>query len=217
MSAFQIIPKEVEQAFGSEGTEKFVLFLNQGFENQKTNVLQIVNDSFHDHVTMEVSRVRLEVAELRTELKSDIAHVDNKVSELRADMAELRTELKSDIAHVDNKVSELRADMAELRTELKSDIAHVDNKISELRADMAELRTELKSDIANLRADSKADNADLHKAISDVQKTIAGQTKWLLVILLAGVTLYPIAVKIVDRVFPEPKSPVIIQNSPAQE
>jgi hypothetical protein len=196
MSAFQIIPKEVENAFGSDGAEKFVLFLNQGFENQKTNVLQIVNDSFHDHVTMEVSRVRLEVAELRTELKTEI-------SELRVDMAELRTELKTDIGHLDNKISELR-------TELKTDIAQLDNKISELRVDMAGLRTELKTDIANLRADFKADNADLHKAIS-------GQTRWLLAILLAGVILYPIAVKIVDRVFPDPKSPIIMQNSPAQD
>jgi hypothetical protein len=43
------------------------------------------------------------------------------------------------------------------------------------------------------------------------------QTKWLLAILLAGIIFYPIAVKIVDRVFPDPKSPIIMQNPPIQQ
>ena len=59
------------------------------------------------------------VADLRTELKSDLVELR---TELKADMAELRTELK--------------ADLAELRTELKADLA-------ELRGEQAGMRSDL--------------------------------------------------------------------------
>jgi len=179
MQAFQIIPKEVEKAFGVDGAEKFVLFLNQGFENQKANIIQAVSDAFHDHVTTEISRVRLEVADLRT------------------DMAELRAELRTDMAELR---AELRTDMAELRAELKTDMA-------ELRTDMVELRTELKTDNASLRAEFKADISEVHKAISN-------QTRWILVALLAGAVLYPISIKLIDRLIPASQPSVILQ--PAQ-
>jgi hypothetical protein len=152
MQAFQIIPKEVEKAFGVDGAEKFVLFLNQGFENQKTNIIQAVSDAFHDHVTTEISRVRLEVADLRT-------------------------------------------DMEKLRAEVKTD--------------MAELRTEMKTDNASLRAEFKADISEVHKAISD-------QTHWILAALLAGVVLYPISIKLIDRLIPAPQSSVILQPAQTQ-
>jgi hypothetical protein len=153
MPAFQIIPKEVENAFGPDGAEKFITFLNQGFENQKINIIQSVTDSFHDHVTTEISKVRLEIADLRTELKTDIAHVETKISDLR--------------------------------TELKMDIAHVETKISDLRAEM------------------KTDFTDVHKAIS-------GQTKWILAALIGGAVLYPISIKLIDKLFPTSPSAVIV-------
>jgi hypothetical protein len=152
MQAFQIIPKEVEKAFGPDGAEKFVLFLNQGFENQKTNIIQAVSDAFHDHVTTEISRVRLEVADLRT-------------------------------------------DMEKLRAEVKTD--------------MAELRTELKTDNASLRAEFKADISEVHKAISN-------QTRWILVALLAGAVLYPISIKLIDRLIPASQPSVILQPAQTQ-
>jgi hypothetical protein len=145
MQTFQIIPKEVEKAFGADGAEKFVLFLNQGFENQKTNVIQAVSDAFHDHVTTEVSRIRLDVADLRT-------------------------------------------DMAELRAEVKTD--------------MAELRTELKIDNASLRAEFKSD--------------LAAQTRWILIALLGGAVIYPVSIKLIDRLFPAPQPSVIMQTAPSQ-
>ena len=174
MSVVHILPKEVEKAFGPEGSEKFVLFLNDAFDSQKTDVIQTVTDRFEKHVTGEASKVRLEVAELRTELKTEIADV-------RADMSEFRTELKGDMADLK---TELKGDMADLKTELKGDIGKLDNKISDLRA-------EFKSDIS-----------EVHKSIADVQKGIAIQTRWILVALLGGAVIYPIAIKLIDRLLP---------------
>jgi F0F1-type ATP synthase membrane subunit b/b' len=156
MLAIRTIPKEVEHAFGEEGTRKFVVFLNETFEEQKINVTESVSDSFHRHISEENSKIRLEAAALRSELKIEIA--------------ELRTELKTEIA--------------ELRTELKTDIAHVENKIAELRADV------------------KSDISDVHKSISDIHKAISAQTRWMVAALLAGAVIYPIAIKLIDKLLP---------------
>ena len=81
-----------------------------------------------------------ENAEIKAELKSDIAG-------LKSDIDKVRTELKSDIG-------ELKADIAKVRTELESDIG-------ELKAGIDKVRSELKSDIGELKADLKADISDL--------------------------------------------------------
>ena len=67
--------------------------------------------------------LRVEIAAVRTELKSDIA-------EVRADMTDLRGELKSDIAEVRADMTGLRGDMAELRGELKANIAALDLRMA---------------------------------------------------------------------------------------
>lgn len=145
MQAIRPLPKEVQKALGEEGADQFVLFLNKIFEEHKQDTIQAVSDSFHNHVTEEVSKVRLEVADLRS------------------DMVGLRSELKSD--------------MADLRAELKSDISHLDNRIS------------------GLRAEFKSDMAGLYRAISI-------QTRWILMALLGGAIIYPIAIKLIDKLLP---------------
>ncbi len=67
----------------------------------------------------DITSVKTDIAELRTELKGDIAELR---TELKGDIAELRTELKGDITDLR---TELKGDIAELRTELKDDIAEV--------------------------------------------------------------------------------------------
>ncbi|MBW7859370.1 MAG: hypothetical protein H3C43_14015 [Leptonema sp. (in: Bacteria)] len=71
--------------------------------------------------------------------------------------------------------------MAELRTELKTE--------------MSELRTELKTEISNLKAEIKSDITEIHKLLS-------AQTRWILVVILAGAVIYPIAIKLIDRLLP---------------
>ena len=40
---------------------------------------------------------------------------------------------------------------------------------------------------------------EVHKEISGIHKAISAQTKWLLIIMLAGITLYPVIQKIADK------------------
>ncbi len=75
-----------------------------------------------------------DIANLRSELKEDIAHLDGRIKDLRS-------ELKEDIAHLDGKIEtqgeRLEGKIKDLRSELKEDIA-------DLRGEMKELRTELR-------------------------------------------------------------------------
>ena len=92
----------------------------------------------------DITSVKADIADLKTELKGDIAELR---TELKGDIAELRTELKGDIYELR---TELKGDIADLRTELKGDNA---NLRTELKGDIADLRTELKDDIAEVKID----------------------------------------------------------------
>jgi chromosome segregation ATPase len=91
--------------------------------------------------------LKTEIADLRAELKGDIANLNGGLSSLRAelkgDIADLRAELKGDIANLNGGLSSLRAelkgDIADLRAELKGDIADVRLEIAELRTEMHQM------------------------------------------------------------------------------
>ena len=78
-----------------------------------------------EYLDAQLSGIRVEMAELRGEMRGEMA-------ELRTEMAELRTELRTEMA-------ELRTEMAELRGEVRAELAGV-------RVDMALLRDELRAD-----------------------------------------------------------------------
>lgn len=89
-----------------------------GFPREQAEAqVQLVIDSFQENVATKV-----DVAELRSDIKSEMA-------ELRSEMAELSAELKSD--------------MAELKVELKSDMAELRNQFAQLGSKVAELKTDL--------------------------------------------------------------------------
>ena len=92
-----------------------------GFEAEQA---EAITDTIRDAFTESVA-TKADIAELKAELKADIA-------ELKADMAELKAELK--------------ADMAELETRLTTDMAG-------LKVDMASLETRLTTDMAGLKVD----------------------------------------------------------------
>jgi len=100
--------------------------------------------------------------------------------------------VQSEIADVRNEVSELRADV-------RSEIADMRTEMAGLRAD---LKDEIHTQIAGVNGQIVGlhqNIAGLHEKISDVHKQISSQTKWLLVMMLAAVTLYPIINQLVQR------------------
>ena len=117
---------------------------------------------------------------------------DQKIDIIQSVSDNFHKQLSQEIAPIQVSIAELRADMSELRTELKTDMSELR---TELKTDMAELRTELKTEIADLKAEIKSDITEIHKLLS-------AQTRWILVVLLAGAVIYPIAIKLIDRLLP---------------
>jgi len=144
MPVVQRIPRRLEELLGADGTDQFVDFLNGALQVHKEDIFTTVVDKFERRVVAETSALRVQIAELRTEVKTEIA--------------------------------EVRTEMVGLRAELKLEIADV-------RTEVANLRSELKSDIAGI-----------HGAIT-------GQTRWLVVLGLAMVTLYPLVNRLLERFF----------------
>jgi UDP-N-acetylmuramyl pentapeptide synthase len=174
MPQFLTLPEEVAAVFG-DAAPKFVDFLVSTFSLQKEEVAHMSALTFENKLEKATGVIRLEIAELRTDTQTAIA-------ELRADtqtaIAELRTEMQASIGELR---TEVQTSIAELRTETQSSIAEVRLEVAELRAEM------------------KADFADVQKQISGLHKDITSQTKWILAGLATAVTMYPILVRLVDR------------------
>ena len=111
-------------------------------ELQANRIVSIVKQA----VTGEVA-TKVDLAELKGELKADIAKLDVKIGEVRTEIGDLRTELKTEIGDLR---TELKTEIAGLRSELKTEIAGLR---SELKTEIAGLRSELKTEIATVRTD----------------------------------------------------------------
>ena len=125
----------------------------------------------------DITSVKADIADLKTELKGDIADLK---TELKGDIADLKTELKGDIA--------------DLKTELKGDIADVK---AELKGDIAELRTELKGNIYDLRAELKDDIAEVKIDIASVSGVIQAKGNQIILAMVAVAGVVVAAIKLI--------------------
>ncbi len=107
-------------------------------ERQAEGVVATVRDAVAEGVA-----TRTDLAEVKAELKADVA-------EVKVDLAEVKAELKADVAEVKADLAEVKVDLAEVKAELKADVAEVK---AELKADIAEVKTEVKADVAEVRTD----------------------------------------------------------------
>ena len=105
----------VSEKIGKEGAAALASYLSKFTDERvKANIDNLVTKTeFHK----EIAEIRMDIAELRLELKQDIAELR---SELKQDIAELRSENKQDIAELRTEIVALRAD---LQNEMKDGFA----------------------------------------------------------------------------------------------
>ena len=120
----------VSEKIGKDGATALANYITK-FTNERLNAnLDNLVDKpeFHKEVAeirMDIADVRVEVKNVYSELKQDIADVRNEIAEVRTEIANVRSELKQDIADVRNEIAEVRTDIAGVRTEmviLKTDL-----------------------------------------------------------------------------------------------
>ena len=98
-----------------------------GVPSAQAEAHAIAQADFLTHHLLSAVATKTDLAELKTELKTDLA-------ELKTDLAELKTELKTDLAELKADMA-TKADLAELKTDMVTK--------AELKADMAEMETRL--------------------------------------------------------------------------
>ena len=108
-----------------------------------------------------MAAMRVEIDDLRTELKQDIADLR---AEVKQDIADLRAEVKQDIADLRN---ELKQDIADVRAELKEDIAELrtdvrrlDDRVDELNVRLVAVEIHTGTVARNTALDEPPDGGD---------------------------------------------------------
>ena len=148
-----------------------------GIDRQKAYpIAETINGKSGLATKEDIHTLRSEMAEMN----SNIEKKSNKeeVAKVRVDIAEVRTELKEEVAKVRVDIAEVNAkletkankeDIAEVRTELKENIAKVR---TELKEDITEVRTELKENIAEVRTGLRNDIVRIETKIDSNQKWV---------------------------------------------
>ncbi|AEB09492.1 hypothetical protein [Desulfobacca acetoxidans] len=105
--------KDIEDALGPQQAGPILVVLqdlDQKIEKQRTSVKA--------DLLMELA-TKADVANLRAEVKEDIANLRTEIANLRTETANLRTEVKDDLGN--------------LRTEIKTDITRLDGELKSIR------------------------------------------------------------------------------------
>ena len=128
----------VSEKIGKDGATALANYITK-FTNERLNAnLDNLVDKPEFH--KEVAEIRMDIANVRTEVKNVHSELKQDIAELRAEIANVRSELKQDIA-------EVRTEIANVRSELKQDIAEIRNDMTILRTD---LQNELKEGFSKM-------------------------------------------------------------------
>ncbi|MCE9500032.1 MAG: hypothetical protein K8R21_05990 [Leptospira sp.] len=80
MAIVQKVPRKLEEVLGPDGTDQFVDFLNVSFNTQKEDVVELVADKFERKLVEEISKAKIDIANVKGSLETQIANLDSKIS-----------------------------------------------------------------------------------------------------------------------------------------
>ncbi len=102
------VGKALREKLGDEGVESLIDLINQSQNDQKAEILEIVEEKFERRLSEEMGKLRQEIAEVKVEMSEGFAEVR---AELKKDIAEVRTEMKKDIADVKVEVHQTKSEL----------------------------------------------------------------------------------------------------------
>ncbi|NOX36376.1 MAG: hypothetical protein GXO78_02475 [Calditrichaeota bacterium] len=110
------VGKTLRAKLGEKGVEELVELLNQAQNDQKANILQIVEEKFERRLSSELSQLKTELIERMEAIRTQTLQRDEEIrSDLLRRMEEIRTEL---IQRIEVAKTELIQRMEAQRTEL---------------------------------------------------------------------------------------------------
>jgi len=84
------VPRPLREKLGEEGTDALVALINEAGENNKTSVIEVVEERFERRLAEELGKLRAEIAEQMGKLRAELS---GEVNKLRAEMHDLRANL----------------------------------------------------------------------------------------------------------------------------
>ena len=148
--------------------ESFKALVREVFQDKSQGVIHILDEVVSNKASEDIHNINNLKQEAIKDIRSNIATNDfvrAEIAELKAelkqDIADLREEVHAELAKMDSKImqfrAELKQDIADLREEVHAELAKMDSKImqfrAELKQDNANLKAELKEDIAKSKVD----------------------------------------------------------------
>ena len=121
------VKKPLREKLGDDGAEALVELINEAQKETQDNVIKFVEEKFEKRLSEELAKVRVEIAEVKTELIERIEGVRTDLIEriegVRTDLIERIEGVRTDLTE---RIEGVRTDLTEriegVRTELKSEI-----------------------------------------------------------------------------------------------
>ncbi|RDU52707.1 hypothetical protein CQA49_07255 [Helicobacter sp. MIT 00-7814] len=117
------------------------------FGNLKQEIIKEVRQELatKDYLHAESAKTRQEMAEMKVELKVDIAEVRQEMAEMKQELAEV----KVDIAHMKQEMA-TKADIAEVRQEMAEMKVGLKAEMAEMKVELTEVKEGLKTTNRNM-------------------------------------------------------------------
>lgn len=171
--------------------ESFKALVREVFQEKSEGVIHILDEVISNKASEDTKHINnlkeLAIKDIKSEIATNDfvrAEIAELKTELKQDMAYLRAEFKQDIVNLRNEMldigAELKQDIANLIETLNIEISRLDNKITQFRA-------ELRQDNANLRAELK----------DEIAKSKVDIIKWIVGLQLAGFGIFAGLLKLI--------------------
>lgn len=80
-----------------------------------------------------VTKIRMEIAEVKTELEREIAGVRGEIAGVRGEVAEVKgevAEVKGEIAEMRGEIAEMKGEIIKVRSEIKTEFAEMEARLA---------------------------------------------------------------------------------------
>ena len=95
------VPKALRDKSGEEATDALVTLVNASGDEGRAANLAISEEKFGRRLAEEMGKIRVEIVDLKTELKSEIGGLR---SELKTEIGSVRSEIKTEIAESKSEI-----------------------------------------------------------------------------------------------------------------
>jgi hypothetical protein len=220
------VPRELREKLGDPATDSLVDLLHQFGDEQRQDLIAVVEERFARHVAESRDTLRSEMHTSHDALRSEMhAGFDALRSEMHTGLDTLRGEMHTGLdtlrgevhTDLDTLRGEMHTGLDTLRGEVHTDL---DTLRGEMHTGLDTLRGEMHTGLDTLRSEMHAGFLDVQKQLLDQQQQLTGmakeigsvradlrkeitvQTRWLLTVLVAATILIPVMQRVLGAVFP---------------